>query len=348
MNTSKMNPARDDEQDLRSFFQRTAPAGRPVDVDQLLAHRQTVSTWGDIDMRIIQRALYVSAAALCCVAVVTCLIVLGGDQSLAFGEVKAQVEMTQSVQYTVMPGKVSALDQIRSLEQYLAEIESGLKVERLPEGLPSRERLLEQQKDLRQRLMEYRAKIASGALPALKRVKILGKSRMRTENLGPVTTDINIVNLETGGSISIDREQKRCVVQKTQGYMDPDTGEITERPIKPDLTVDFYQMFRQVPDDAKAIEETKEVGGRELVGFHNTMPMGDYTRTATYWVDPGTKLPRQIEYELKNSTGEPTRHEILTDIVFDAEMDEALFSTTPPEGYTVREGGFVSFGKAPE
>ena len=58
-------------------------------------------------------------------------------------------------------------------------------------------------------------------------------------------------------------------------------------------------------------------------------------RTMTYWVDPQTKLPIRIEVEI-TSTDPMMAHSksVLSDIVFDKDLDPALFSLDPPEGYS--------------
>ena len=73
------------------------------------------------------------------------------------------------------------------------------------------------------------------------------------------------------------------------------------------------------------------------------------TRSRTYWGDPETKLPRQIDIEYRSVDAENGGQAgTITNIVFDAHMDESLFSTDPPKGYTVSKGGYVSFEKAPD
>jgi outer membrane lipoprotein-sorting protein len=57
------------------------------------------------------------------------------------------------------------------------------------------------------------------------------------------------------------------------------------------------------------------------------------------WIDPKTRLPLVIEHTLH--TGDKDVTIIMSDFVFDAPLDDALFSLVPPAGYKVTEGPLV-------
>ena len=102
--------------------------------------------------------------------------------------------------------------------------------------------------------------------------------------------------------------------------------------------VNFYRKIREVPaEKAKKLPE-RTIAGQVAAGFQiverNERPAGTDTWTGTYWIDPRTKLPLRIEFSRRST--DPTMADsesILTDFVFDAPLDEALFSTNPPAGY---------------
>ena len=56
-------------------------------------------------------------------------------------------------------------------------------------------------------------------------------------------------------------------------------------------------------------------------------------RITTVWVNPGTSYPVQIEHKWTDQSRSPVMY---TSIQIDTELDDALFSLEPPEGYTVR------------
>ena len=72
----------------------------------------------------------------------------------------------------------------------------------------------------------------------------------------------------------------------------------------------------------------KKIGGRLAQGFHAPDKVNDFT----IWADPATGLP--IRVELRQDTLGRTL--IMSDFEWDIELDESLFSTRAPEGYTVQ------------
>lgn len=74
----------------------------------------------------------------------------------------------------------------------------------------------------------------------------------------------------------------------------------------------------------------KQIAGREAIGFRvrrsNTEMM--------IWGDPETGLPVVVEMK---TTLLPNAMITMTDFEFDVELDESLFKTEPPEGYSVQE-----------
>lgn len=77
---------------------------------------------------------------------------------------------------------------------------------------------------------------------------------------------------------------------------------------------------------------SKDIDGREAVGFLVHKDGKDIT----IWVDPDTALPVRIEVEEMMSNGSKVRF-VAGDFEFNAHLDESLFSTDLPEGYTKGE-----------
>lgn len=93
------------------------------------------------------------------------------------------------------------------------------------------------------------------------------------------------------------------------------------------------QIRLAVSEDQPAIENLgkRQVDGRDAIGFRLSVNNSDMT----IWADPRTALPIRIESEV--GVMEPKYHHVMSDFVYDAELDESLFSLNPPEGYLVQE-----------
>ncbi len=86
------------------------------------------------------------------------------------------------------------------------------------------------------------------------------------------------------------------------------------------------QEAQQTQDESVQFLGEKKINGLTVIGYHVQKPAVDIT----VWADPQTKLP----VEMTNTSG-PTTY-TMTDIVFNVELDESLFSLEIPEGYTIR------------
>lgn len=75
----------------------------------------------------------------------------------------------------------------------------------------------------------------------------------------------------------------------------------------------------------------KMIGQIETIGFRIEQRGREYT----VWVDPKSRLPLVIEQKITMAMGIMTSS--MSDFVFDPPLDDALFSLTPPEGYTVSD-----------
>src|SRR6185295_17033729 len=101
--------------------------------------------------------------------------------------------------------------------------------------------------------------------------------------------------------------------------------------------VNFFDRLRTslgaADEDATSKRESlgrKQIAGREAVGFRVKQPHGDMA----IWGDATPGLPILVEMTLDTL---PDAKVTMTDFEFDVELDEALFRTVPPEGYSVQK-----------
>jgi outer membrane lipoprotein-sorting protein len=90
------------------------------------------------------------------------------------------------------------------------------------------------------------------------------------------------------------------------------------------------EKLRTLPDRADEELGTSEIDGRMLQGFRVTE--GDVINTV--WIDPQTRELVRVETQFTNAPG---MNVTMTDFQFDVDLDDSLFSLTPPEGYTRME-----------
>ena len=87
------------------------------------------------------------------------------------------------------------------------------------------------------------------------------------------------------------------------------------------------EKLRTLPDRADEELGTSEINGRVLQGFR----VAEEDVTNTVWIDPQTRELVRVETEFINA---PAMNVVMTDFQFDIELDDSLFSLTPPEDYT--------------
>jgi outer membrane lipoprotein-sorting protein len=92
---------------------------------------------------------------------------------------------------------------------------------------------------------------------------------------------------------------------------------------------DIIEMVKQFEQESTERLGTKKVGGKILQGFrHQPNEHNRYT----VWVDPGTKLP--VEIEIQHINRGQTLY--LDEFGFDFELDPSAFSTDVPDDYEVK------------
>lgn len=141
--------------------------------------------------------------------------------------------------------------------------------------------------------------------------------RMRHTQPGGGTV---IVDLERGKFITLIPQAKQAVVL-----------ELTNVPDEPG-SLNFFQEIRArilkaQPLDDESVEflGEQQIDGQSAIGYHIQKP----GLNGTIWANAKTKIPLRIEI-----TEEPMTI-TMSNIVFDVELDESLFSLDVPEGYRV-------------
>lgn len=149
---------------------------------------------------------------------------------------------------------------------------------------------------------------------------------------------VNITDAKRGRVVVLYPKEKEFTVIRGTLWADDD-GDVKESDIRPFPEVDYYERIRQIPaETAKKLPE-RTIDGKDAIGFviHEVVERkrGTDSWTRTYWVDPRTKLPLRVEVSSRSTN--PMMGEsdwVQSDFVFDAPLDESLFSTVPPPGFT--------------
>ena len=152
----------------------------------------------------------------------------------------------------------------------------------------------------------------------------IGEQVMRIENIrkepglkrtvmaGGLVVSIN--DLTRKKSISINHSEKQY----------------TEMDIENAQIQDFFEDMRTFPERANEVLPKEEMDGHIVQGFH----VIEHGIDAICWIDVQTGDLIRMEGQFPNA---PNTHIVAKDFKFDVELDDAIFSLTPPDGYTPRE-----------
>ncbi len=160
------------------------------------------------------------------------------------------------------------------------------------------------------------------------RVLLLEDGRMRAEGPGG---NVAVTDPKQKKVLLLDAKQKKATL--VQG-------------LAPKFTQNFYQTIRTAHEQAvKKLPDT-EIDGKKVQGF--LVPCGEEECRVelTVWVDPATRLPVRFESGGKEE-GRAFRHRT-HDIVYDAKLDEVLFSLKAPEGYALETQGVAELRPVPD
>ena len=137
---------------------------------------------------------------------------------------------------------------------------------------------------------------------------------MRTTMPGGLVT---VIDWAQGKGISILPSRKQFIEMEMSNL----PHDLAQQPFN------VIEKLRTLPDRADEELGTKEIDGRALQGFRVTKE----GVINTVWIDPQTRDLVRVETEFINAPG---MNVVMTDFQFDVELEDSLFSLTPPEGYT--------------
>lgn len=171
---------------------------------------------------------------------------------------------------------------------------------------------------------------------------IRGRSLRRIETLddkGEIV-NISISDATSGKHVSIDPNAKTFTLFGNQIRIDLETGKTSEEQIKPSPDTNYIELFGEVPGQATVRLPSRTIDGQEVVGFQwkeEIAKKGETdTWTRTYWVHPKTMTLVRVEISHRSTDSRLAPSDWVQDeFVFDEEMPDSLFSTTPPAGYAV-------------
>jgi outer membrane lipoprotein-sorting protein len=149
----------------------------------------------------------------------------------------------------------------------------------------------------------------------------LGQHTMKFEN---ARKEPGLKRTVAGDTVMIsDPTQKKAI------FIDHSKKQYTERDLEnvpAEQTQDFFEHMRALPDLANEVLAKKEMDGRIVQGFC----VIEHGIDAIFWIDVQTRDLVRVEGQFPNA---PNTRIVGTDFKFDVELDDALFSLTPPAGY---------------
>jgi outer membrane lipoprotein-sorting protein len=138
------------------------------------------------------------------------------------------------------------------------------------------------------------------------------------------------------GTVMIFDEESGTMLTLIEGQHVAQILQSVNRDPKQAVSQGFLQSVRDhligMQDDEQVVRISlgeQVIAGRPMVGYRVTTPAMDMK----IWGDRETGLPYAMEVQM---AAFPNADITLTDFEFDLPLDDALFSLTPPEGYTVR------------
>ncbi len=130
----------------------------------------------------------------------------------------------------------------------------------------------------------------------------------------------------TGGHVSVmDSVQGKglSIIPERKQFIEMDLSNLPNDPGQNQLSV--IEKLRSLPDRADEELGTREIDGQAVQGFRVT----EEGVTHTVWIDPKTKELVEVEIDFVNAPGMSIT---LTDIRFNVELPDELFSIPPPDG----------------
>lgn len=346
-----MNEESDDPK-LRELFAQSQPELSPVDIDSIVAqtHDQEPAT-SRVRSNQQSRRWKMSIRAAAVLSVVASLfyffvIPFASNDAVAFADVKAQIERIRTVDFlqtshivredgTTEGHTTLRIAPDQTAEQNLENLTDAM--EKLAvSGSNEQERA-----DAKRHLQVLKMLSKEGPnhfskTEDVRRIRIKGKHLQRTDHLYPIGRMHDVRSATTGLDVSYRHETKKRSVYRKQVVINAETGETKEHDIKKiPPTVDFFARFRKIPEDATEQLPKQQIDGKEAIGFRSVEKHENGTWTRTYWVQPDSLLPVRIVTDFKSTREKlASSRWVQSDFVFDSELDDGLFSTDTPDGYT--------------
>ena len=190
------------------------------------------------------------------------------------------------------------------------------------------------------RTLTYRTTVSGKdvKVPMTMRTWMKVPSQMRMESSNGF---ISIMDGDPQTALYLDAATKTAYFAKSKANSKPRiTGTFQPGPQVADLknennrTFEFsgFEKFRKLANEKGEPVGKKKIGEVEAQGFR----VQQNGLTFTVWVDPQARQPLVIEHTQR--AGDKDMTLTMSDFVFDAPLDDALFSLTPPADYKVTEG----------
>jgi len=140
------------------------------------------------------------------------------------------------------------------------------------------------------------------------------------------------------GDVSIaDMTQKKAIalMPRTKEFIEIDFSNAPEN----QFAAEFFGNLRTLPDKADELIEEREMDGHLVQGFRVTLE--EEGCKIIVWVDAETREPVRVELVGLNAPdldapdlNTPGPRVVMSNFQFDVDLDDSLFSLTPPQGYT--------------
>lgn len=283
--------------------------------------------------RNVQIAVGMSVAAVMVAIVLAGLVLNEGPRRLMAG-MQDRVQQTQTVQFVEVLGDVEVRRELAELKNMVHMIQTEMKatgVETEPAHVAR----------VRKQIASLEGSLNRNEPVVARRVWIQGRYLQRSEKMRGGPKVINIINAKTGKNVTLHPDEKRCVLMKTQTVLDMKTGKKKTHDLGPNPASDFYSGIRSIPTEKVSVLQKVNLEGRTVERFEQVESSQGMEFKTTYWIDARSMLPLQIEHTVQRD-GKVIGSSTMTEFVFDKKLDPKLFDTTPPKGYEVSTGGFMS------
>ena len=156
------------------------------------------------------------------------------------------------------------------------------------------------------------------------KVSFKAPGRMRTEGgtaLAP-NAAVSVIDTNKLKLMTLIRASKQCF-----------TFDLTGNTSAPQQAHEFglFEELRALSASAAQSVGKKQIGGHEAIGYRAIKPGISFV----IWTNPDKRRVELVEFTMDNVKGMKGE---MSDFVFDANLDDSIFSVDPPKDYTVTDG----------